>query len=153
MIWRWCAICSRPFRIYILKSSKSFLPLRVGECCFLFSVFQQQNNTLIMGKYYCCMADCSNFTGKIGRFGKTVTLHKLPSNPSLKRAWIIAISRKNRRATNNTRVCSDHFKNGIGPNYFDREKVPPEFLAHKPIDTTEKNSKKTTKRKNTQQHL
>jgi hypothetical protein len=45
------------------------------------------------------MTDCSNFTGKIGRFGKTVTLHKLPSNPSLKRAWIIAISRKNWRAT------------------------------------------------------
>ena len=98
-----------------------------------------------MGKYYCCMTDCSNFTGKIGRFGKTVTLHKLPSNPSLKRAWIIAISRKNWRAKNYTRVCSDHFKNGIGPNYFDREKVPTEFLAHKPIDTTEKTPRKPPK--------
>jgi len=63
------------------------------------------------------MADCFNFTGKIGRFEKTVTLHKLPSNPSLKRGWIIAVSRKNWRAINYTRVCSDHFKNGIGPNY------------------------------------
>jgi hypothetical protein len=114
-----------------------------------------------MGKYYCCMTDCSNFTGKFGRFGKTVTLHKLPSNPSLKRAWIIAISRKNWRATNYTRVCSDHFKNGIGPNYFDREKVPTEFLAHKPIDTTEKTPRKPPKErtpsntceKNSQQEL
>ena len=64
------------------------------------------------------MTDCSNFTGKIGRFGKTVSLHKLPSNLSLKRAWIIAISRKNWRATNYTRVCSDHFKNGIPYNCF-----------------------------------
>ena len=69
------------------------------------------------------MTDCSNFTGKIGRFGGTVTLHKLPLKPSLKRAWIIAISRKNWTATSYTRVCSDHFKNGVGPNYFDREKV------------------------------
>ena len=36
------------FRICILKSSKSYLPMRVGECYFLFSVFQQQNNTLII---------------------------------------------------------------------------------------------------------
>jgi hypothetical protein len=52
------------FRICIWKSSKSYPPLRVGICYFLFNVSQQQNNTL-MGKYYCCMADCSNFTGKI----------------------------------------------------------------------------------------
>ena len=73
-------------------------------------------------------------------------MHKLPPNSSLKRAWSIAISRKNWRTTNYTRVCSEHFKNGIGPNYFDREKVPTEFLAHKPIDTTEKTPRKPPKK-------
>jgi hypothetical protein len=72
-------------------------------------------------------------------------MHKLPPNSSLKRAWSIAISRNNWRTTNYTRVCSEHFKNGIGPNYFDREKVPTEFLAHKPIDTTEKTPRKPPK--------
>jgi hypothetical protein len=52
IIHRICQLGSVPsvwtFRICILKSSKSYLPMRVGEYYFLFSVFQQQNNTLII---------------------------------------------------------------------------------------------------------
>ncbi|XP_041357693.1 uncharacterized protein LOC121374651 [Gigantopelta aegis] len=47
-----------------------------------------------MGKYYCCMTNCHNFRGKIGKFNKKVTLHKLTKEKDSRRAWIIAISRK-----------------------------------------------------------
>jgi hypothetical protein len=60
-----------------------------------------------MGKYYCCMPECHNFKGKTGKYGKSVTLHKLPSNISTRRAWIRTISRKNWKPTAYTRVCSD----------------------------------------------
>lgn len=91
-----------------------------------------------MGKYYCCMPECHNFKGKTGKYGKSVTLHKLPSNISTRRAWIRAISRKNWKPTAYTRVCSDHFEDGIGPCYFTRNKVPTVNLAQKPLSASGK---------------
>jgi hypothetical protein len=84
-----------------------------------------------MGKDYCCVTNCSNFSGRIGRFGKKVTLHKLPRDTYVRRAWIRLISRKNWKPTSYTRVCSDHFKDGVGPNYLNRNKVPSENLPQK----------------------
>ena len=77
------------------------------------------------------MPQCSNYTGKLGKFGKTVKLHKLPKNPALRRSWIRAISRKNWCPTNYTRVCSDHFHDGTGPDRKQSWMVPTENLAQK----------------------
>jgi hypothetical protein len=84
-----------------------------------------------MGRYYCCMPACSNYTGKVGIFGKTVQLNKLPTNHSLRRSWIMAISRKNWSPTNYIRVCSDHFVYGIGPDRKHNDKIPTENMAQK----------------------
>jgi hypothetical protein len=71
----------------------------------------------------------SNFSGRICRFGKKVTLHKLPKDTFPRRAWIRLISRKkNGKPTSYTRVCSDDFKDGVGPTYSNRNKVPCENL-------------------------
>ena len=77
------------------------------------------------------MPACSNYTGKVGIFGKTVQLHKLPTNHSLRRSWIMAISRKNWSPTNYTRVCSDHFVDGIEPVRKHNDKIPTENMAQK----------------------
>ena len=78
------------------------------------------------------MPNCHGTTGKIGKFGKVLTLHKLPGKDvSLRRAWIRAISRKHWIATDYTRVCSDHFHDGVGPNYFEKRKIPTENLQQK----------------------
>ena len=77
------------------------------------------------------MTNCHNYSGKIGKFGKVVTLHKLPKQGSIRGAWIRAISRKNWKPTSYTRVCSDHFVNGVGPEYSNRLKVPSENLEQK----------------------
>jgi hypothetical protein len=84
-----------------------------------------------MGKNYCCVTNSSNVSGGIGRFGKKVTLYKLPMDTYAKRAWIRLISRKNWKPTSYTRVCSDHFKGGVGPNYLNRNKIPSENLPQK----------------------
>ncbi|KAL3869877.1 hypothetical protein ACJMK2_042504 [Sinanodonta woodiana] len=62
-----------------------------------------------MGRDYCTVFGCHNFSGRIGKFGHKVTLHKLPKEQYARRAWIHAISRKNWIPSNYTRVCSDHF--------------------------------------------
>jgi hypothetical protein len=77
------------------------------------------------------MPACSNYTGKVGIFGKTVQLNKLPTNHSLRRSWIMAISRKNWSPTNYIRVCSDHFVYGIGPDRKHNDKIPTENMAQK----------------------
>jgi len=41
----------------------------------------------------------------------------------------MAISRKNWSPTNYTRVCSDHFVDGIGPERKHNDKIPTEYLA------------------------
>jgi len=43
----------------------------------------------------------------------------------------MAISRKNWSPTNYTRVCSDHFVDGIGPERKHNDKIPTEYLAQK----------------------
>ena len=84
-----------------------------------------------MGRDYCSVFECHNFSGRIGKFGHKVTLHKLPKEQYARRAWICAISRKNWKPSSYTRVCSDHFVDGIGPNYANRSKIPTEHLPQK----------------------
>lgn len=69
---------------------------------------------------------CRNYSGRVGKFGKTVTLHKLPKEQYIRRAWIRAISRKNgnRPPTLVSVLISDQFRDGIGPNSVDRNIIP-----------------------------
>lgn len=83
------------------------------------------------GKYYCCVTKCHNFSGRVGSFGRHVTLHKLPKEVYTRRAWIRLISRKNWKPSSYTRVCSDHFKDGVGLTSQDRNKIPSENLPQK----------------------
>jgi hypothetical protein len=46
-----------------------------------------------------------------------------------RRSWIMAISRNNWSPTNYTRVCSDHFVYGIGPDRKHNDKIPTENMA------------------------
>ncbi|WAR12335.1 hypothetical protein MAR_026515 [Mya arenaria] len=85
-----------------------------------------------MGRYDCCMTECHNFSGKLGISGNIITLHKLPTKQTVRRAWILAISRKNWKPTAYTRVCSEHFLDGVGPNSVQRNKIPTENLAQRP---------------------
>ena len=56
--------------------------------------------------------DFSTFKGKIGRFGKSVSLHRLPLHLATRKAWIQVIIRKWKP----TLKCSDHVFDGIRPN-------------------------------------
>lgn len=89
-----------------------------------------------MGKYYCCVTKCHNFSGRVGSFGRHVTLHKLPKEVYTRRAWIRLISRKNWKPSSYTRVCSDHFKDGVRTTSQDRNKIPSENLPQKQIKGT-----------------
>lgn len=91
---------------------------------------------------------CRNYSGRVGKFGKTVTLHKLPKEQYIRRAWIRAISRKNWKPTSYTRVCSDHFMDGIGPNSVDRNKIPTENLPQREIITHQNNRQPRTRLQN-----
>ncbi|KAH3814731.1 hypothetical protein DPMN_143240 [Dreissena polymorpha] len=82
-----------------------------------------------MGKDYCSIFECHNFSGRVGKFSKKVVLHKMPKDPCTRKAWVMAISRKNWFPTLYTRVCSDHFADGIGPNSVNRKKVPTENFS------------------------
>ncbi|XP_045207892.2 uncharacterized protein LOC123559832 [Mercenaria mercenaria] len=75
--------------------------------------------------------DIAETSERVGKFGKKVTLHKLPKHQSTRQAWIRAISRKNWKPTSYTRVCSDHFKNGVGPDSVNRNKIPRVNLPQK----------------------
>lgn len=90
------------------------------------------------------MKDCHNTAGRIGRFGKPVKLHRLPSDKGLRMAWIRAISRKNFKPSGYTMVCSDHFPGGNGRTW--RDDVPTLFLPQKAMEEpklrTTANSKK-----------
>lgn len=67
------------------------------------------------GKMYCCIPKCHNYFGKILDSGVHVTLHRFPADKQRRRVWIQKIKtvRANLNVTNNTRVCCDHFVNGI----------------------------------------
>ncbi|WAR24518.1 THAP1-like protein [Mya arenaria] len=78
-----------------------------------------------MGRFYCCMPECHNYSIS----GNIITLHKLPTKESVRRAWILAISRKNWKPTAYTRVCSEHFLDGVGPNSVHRNKIPTDNLT------------------------
>lgn len=97
------------------------------------------NNVKEMGKYICSMTSCQNFSGKIGRFWKKVTLHKLPRETYTQRLWTWAISRKNWKPTQCTGVCSDHT---IGPNSLQRNKIPNRKFRHKRWNSAVQNSRK-----------
>ncbi|KAL3831896.1 hypothetical protein ACJMK2_023590 [Sinanodonta woodiana] len=77
-----------------------------------------------MGRDYCTVFGCHKFSGRIEKFGHKVTLHKLPKEQYIRKAWIRAISRKDWIPSNYTSVCSDHFISGIGSNYANRSKIP-----------------------------
>ena len=97
-----------------------------------------------MGKDYCAIAQCHNFNGKIGRFGKLVRLHSLPKDKTLRSAWIRAISRKNYVPNRNTFVCSDHFPDGEGRKW--KNNVPTLHLPQKPHkDTAIRSTKNSNK--------
>ncbi|KAH3797893.1 hypothetical protein DPMN_151483 [Dreissena polymorpha] len=86
-----------------------------------------------MGKDYCSIFECHNFSGRVGKFSKKVVLHKMPKDPCTRKAWVMAISRKNWFPTLYTRVCSDHFADGIGPYSVNRKKVPTENLPQRNV--------------------
>jgi len=71
-----------------------------------------------MGKYYCSIVKCHNFSGITGKFSKKVTLHKLPKDSCTKKAWMTAISRQNWFPTAYTRV---------------RNKIPTENLPQRKV--------------------
>ncbi|KAH3690455.1 hypothetical protein DPMN_192082 [Dreissena polymorpha] len=48
-----------------------------------------------MGKDYCSIFECHNFSGRVGKFSKKVVLHKMPKDPCTRKAWVMAISWKN----------------------------------------------------------
>lgn len=73
-------------------------------------------NVLTMGKNYRSVVECHNYSRRVGKYGTKVKLHKLPKEQYTKRAWIGAISRKKWTPSSFTRVCSDHFVGGVGPN-------------------------------------
>lgn len=87
--------------------------------------------TFTMGKDYYCMINCQNVSGKLGKFGKNVTLHKLPKDVNTRNTWIRSISRKKWGPASYSRVCLDHFKDGIGSDSTNRNKIPTENLAQK----------------------
>ncbi|KAJ8300688.1 hypothetical protein KUTeg_022207, partial [Tegillarca granosa] len=94
-----------------------------------------------MGRNYCAIKDCHNYLNKIGRFGKPVKLHNLPKEPYLRKAWMIAISRKD-FSPKRTFVCSDHFPNGDGRTW--RHKVPSLFLPQKKTKSVVKRTSKNS---------
>ena len=61
-------------------------------------------------KDYCCIFVCHDSRGRVGKFGKKVTLNKDPIEMYTQKAWIGSVSRKNWKQS--SRVCSDHFKDG-----------------------------------------
>ena len=105
-----------PFVMFAYTSYRS--------CGTVYVNFRFGSKKLNMGKYYCCVTNCHNYSGRIGTFGKCVTLHNLPKEIYTRRAWIRLISRKKLKPTSYTRVCSDHFKDGVGPCSIDRNKIP-----------------------------
>lgn len=92
--------------------------------------------------------NCHNYSGRVGKFDKKVTLHKLPKEQYTRRAWIRAVSRKNWKPTSYTRVCSDHFRDGIGPNSVDRNKIPTEYLPQRGIITHQNKRQPRTRLEN-----
>ncbi|WAR17918.1 hypothetical protein MAR_032512 [Mya arenaria] len=80
-----------------------------------------------MGRYYCCMPECHNFSGKLDISGNIITLHKLPTKQTIR-----AISPKIWKPTAYTRVCSEHFLDGVGPNSVQLNRIPTENLAQRP---------------------
>ena len=61
---------------------------------------------------YCCVPDCHNTSTKYLPDGNNVTLHRIPTDPSIRRLWLSRLRniRKNLPVNNDTRVCIAHFK-------------------------------------------
>ena len=57
-----------------------------------------------MGKT-CAVVGCK----RVKDGGKEATLHKFPRNPTLREKWCIATKREGFQATEDSRICSDHF--------------------------------------------
>uniref|UniRef100_K1Q036 Solute carrier family 22 member 5 n=1 Tax=Magallana gigas TaxID=29159 RepID=K1Q036_MAGGI len=109
---------------------------------------QQQHAIEIVEFYQREGATPSVKLGRVGKFDKKVILHKLPKEQYIRRAWIRAISRKNWKPTSYTRVCSDHFRDGIGPNSVDRNKIPTENLPQRGIITHQNKRQPRTRLEN-----
>lgn len=67
-----------------------------------------------MGKYYCCVIKCYNFSGRVGLFGRYVILYKFFKEVYIRCVWICLISRKNWKLSSYICVCLDYFKDGVG---------------------------------------
>ncbi|XP_069113086.1 uncharacterized protein [Argopecten irradians] len=70
-----------------------------------------------MGKIYCCVTGCSNYSGKVVN-GKKVSLHRFPADSKVSRVWEQRVKcfRKNFVLKNTTRLCSEHFEGTDGPS-------------------------------------
>lgn len=123
-------MCYLPFLLGVssVKVVVFYIWLSIVTVSYRFVLLISPFVRLRMGRYYCCVPGCSNYKGRIGKFDKAVSLHRIPSNTSLRRAWIIAISRKDWKPTSYSRVCSDHFAGGMGPS---KENQIPTILPHK----------------------
>ena len=62
---------------------------------------------------YCMACKCSNDSRKT----KNISYHRLPRDKSLKKVWLVKISRENVKDTEDTVLCSEHFE----PHCFDRD--------------------------------
>ena len=72
--------------------------------------------TVPRGVIYCCVLLCHSYSGKVVN-GKTVKLHRIPTDSKARRIWIARLRnvRQNVFAKSGTRVCSLHFKGKEGP--------------------------------------
>ncbi|XP_033745805.1 uncharacterized protein LOC117331295 [Pecten maximus] len=70
-----------------------------------------------MGKIYCCVTGCSNYSGKLID-NRKVSLHRFPVDSKISRAWEQRVKcfRKNFTLKNTTRLCSEHFVGIGGPS-------------------------------------
>ncbi|XP_049876033.1 zinc finger protein 135-like isoform X2 [Pectinophora gossypiella] len=58
----------------------------------------------------CCVKGCGNKNDILKKDpNSTVSFHKFPTNPELKKKWLQAIGRPNWKPPNHARICSAHF--------------------------------------------
>ncbi|CAC5421797.1 unnamed protein product [Mytilus coruscus] len=63
-----------------------------------------------MGKpNFCAIRECHNKSRDKGRFDRTVKLHRLPKEGTVRSAWLRAISQNDFKPSTYISVCSDHF--------------------------------------------
>ena len=98
-----------------------------------------------IGKYYCCMAGCSQKReGSLEVLWNCITPKEAFSKSSVDYCYELKKKTKqNKKATTYIRVCSESIKISIGPTYFDRDMFSIEYLTHK--RKTEKPARKAPK--------